>query len=270
MSGITRVLLGCFCGIVLVFLAAPVLAILPLSFNSGSLLTYPLAGFSLQWYRELFGSVGWLAAFRNSLIVAASTTALATPLGTLAALGLAKLPRSFKPLIIAVLLAPMFVPAIVVAVATYFLYARLGLTGTYAGLVLAHTTLAAPFAVLVVHASLQDFDGTLLRAASSLGSAPLGVLMRVLLPLIAPGVIAGALFAFMASFDEIVVAMFLAGPDQHTLPLKMFEGLREQINPTITAAAALLVVTSVSLLGLVELMRRRRIALLRTAESRSS
>ena len=265
MTAVTRVLLCCFSGIVLIFLAAPVLAILPLSFNSGSLLTYPLVGFSLQWYRELFGSAGWLAAFRNSLIVAAFTTALATPLGSLAALGLARLPQPFKPLIVAALLTPMFVPAIVVAVATYFLYARLGLTGTYAGLVLAHTTLAAPFVVLVVHASLQDFDGTLLRAASSLGSAPLGVLIRVLLPLIAPGVIAGALFAFMTSFDEIVVAMFLAGPDQHTLPLKMFEGLREQINPTIAAAAALLVVTSVSLLGTVELMRRRRIALLSTA-----
>lgn len=244
--------------LVLVFLAAPVAAIIPLSFNSSSFLTYPLAGLSLRWYRELFGSMGWMEAFRNSLIVATAATALATPLGTLAALGLARLSSPFKPIIMAAMLAPMFVPVVIVAVATYFLYAPLGLASSYAGLIFAHTTLAAPFVVLVVHASLQGFDFTLLRAGASLGARPIVVLLRVLIPLITPGVLGAAVFAFMTSFDEIVVALFLAGPEQRTLPLKMFEGVREQVNPTITAAATLLVITSVSLLGAVELIRRRR------------
>jgi len=258
---VTRALLGFFCALVLAFLIVPVLAIVPLSFNESSLLSYPLTGFSLRWYQDLFGSSGWMAAFRNSVLIASSTTVLATPLGTLAALGLTRLTSPLKPLIVAALLAPLFMPVIIVAVATYFLYAPLGLANGYLGIVLAHTTLAAPFVVLVVQAALQGFDASLLRAGASLGAPPLSVLWRVLLPLIAPGVFAAAVFAFMTSFDEMVVTMLLAGPRQKTLPLKMFEGVREEISPTITAAATLLVVTSIFLLGVVELMRRRRLRL---------
>jgi putative spermidine/putrescine transport system permease protein len=255
---ITRVSLYVVSGLVCAFLVLPILAIVPLSFNSGSFLTYPLAGWSLRWYEELIGSSGWMSAFRNSLLVAAATTALATPLGTLAALGLTRLASSLKPVLIAMLLAPMFAPVIVVAVATYFLYAKLGLAHSFFGLILGHTALAAPFVVLVVHASLQGFDGSLLRAASSLGAPPVTVLRKVLLPLITPGMFAAAIFAFTTSFDEIVVAMLLAGVEEKTLPLKMFDGVREHISPAITAAATLLVVTSVILLGTVELLRRRR------------
>jgi putative spermidine/putrescine transport system permease protein len=255
---LARWTLGGLSALVLAFLVLPVLAIVPLSFNSGSLLSYPLAGVSLRWYRDLLESPQWLAALRNSVLIAVGATSVATPLGTLAALGLARLTSRFKPLIVALLLAPMFIPVIVVAVATYFLYARVGLVGTYLGLVLAHATLAAPFVVLVVHAALQGFDVSLLRAGSSLGAPRLLVLRRILVPLVAPGVAAGAIFAFMTSFDEIVVAMFLAGPDQRTLPLKMFEGVREQISPTITAAATLLAALSVALPGLLEAKRRQR------------
>jgi putative spermidine/putrescine transport system permease protein len=246
------------CSGVLAFLVLPVIAIVPLSFNGGSLLTYPLAGFSLRWYRALLESPQWTSALRNSVFVATGAATLATPVGTLAALGLARMRTAIKPLIVALLLAPMFTPAIVAAVAIYFLYARLGLVGTYLGLILAHATLAAPFVVLVVHAALQGFDVTLTRAAASLGANRLMVLCRILVPLLAPAVAAGAIFAFMTSFDEIVVTMFLAGPEQRTLPLRMFEGVREQISPTITVAATLLATISAALLGLVELKRRQR------------
>jgi putative spermidine/putrescine transport system permease protein len=255
---ITRISLYGVSGLVCAFLVLPILAIVPLSFNSGSFLTYPLAGWSLRWYEELIGSSGWMSAFRNSLLVAAATTALATPLGTLAALGLTRLATALKPVLIAMLLAPMFAPVIVVAVATYFLYAKLGLAHSFFGLILGHTALATPFVVLVVHASLQGFDGSLLRAAANLGAPPIVVLRKVLLPLITPGMFAAAIFAFTTSFDEIVVAMLLAGVEEKTLPLKMFDGVRDHISPAITAAATLLVLTSVILLGTVELLRRRR------------
>lgn len=245
------------CAAIFAFLIAPIAAIVPLSFNAGSLLSYPLTGLSTRWYEELISSPYWMAAFRNSLIVALATTAIATPLGTLAALGLNRLSPRWRPLIMGLLIAPMVAPVIVLATGAYFLYAPLRLTDSYAGLILAHTTLAAPYVVLAVNASLQGFDTGLLRAASSLGATPRFALVKVLLPMIGPGVAAGAIFAFMTSFDEIVMAIFLAGPEQRTLPLQMFDGVREQISPAITAAASVLIATSVALLGAVELLRRR-------------
>lgn len=255
---ITRLLLYALSALVCAFLVLPIVAIVPLSFNAGSFLAYPLSGLSLRWYEELARSSGWPGAFGNSVLVAAATTALATPLGTLAALGLARLTSSVKPLLIAMLLAPMFVPGIIVAVAIYFLYAPLGLTHSFFGLILGHTTLATPFVVLVVHATVQGFDSSLLRAAASLGARPLVILRRILLPLIAPGVFVAAVFAFTTSFDEIVLALLLSGAGQKTLPLQMFDGVRDHISPAITAAATLLVLISIALLGVVELLRRRR------------
>jgi putative spermidine/putrescine transport system permease protein len=245
------------CGLVFLFLVAPIVAIVPLSFNGGAFLTYPLEGVSLRWYEDFFTSPRWLPALRNSLVVAGATTLLATPLGTLAALGLVRARFALKPLVVGLLISPMIVPVIIIAIAVYFLYAPLGLTGSLAGLVLAHTVLATPFVVIVVHATLQGFDSTLWRAGESLGARPLAVFRRVVLPLIAPGVVSGALFAFVTSFDELVTTIFLAGPAQRTLPLQMFDGVREQISPTITAAATLLIAVSVVLLGTVELLRHR-------------
>jgi putative spermidine/putrescine transport system permease protein len=255
---LNRRALYCGCALTLAFLIAPLVAIMPLSFNSGSFLTYPLAGLSLRWYSNLVTGGDWLSAVGNSLWVATAVAVLATPLGTLAALGLARLPRPVKPLVMTVLLAPMFVPVIIVAVATYLVYAPLGLADTYSGLILAHTTLAAPFAVVLINAALQGVDPSVLRAAASLGAPPPTVMLRVLLPLIAPGVVAAAVVSFATSFDEIVVALFLAGTEHKTLPMKMFEGARDEISPAITAASTVLVMMSLLFLGVVEAVRRRR------------
>ena len=178
-------------------------------------------------------------------------------LGTLAALGLAQWRSRWKPLILAVVLSPMVVPVVITAVGLYFFFAPLGLTNSFAGLILAHTALAVPFVVVTVSATLQGFDQTLVRAAASLGATPLDAFRRVTLPLILPGIASGALFAFATSFDEVVVVLFMAGPDQRTLPREMFAGIRENISPAITAAAALLTLFSVALLASLEALRRR-------------
>lgn len=244
-------------GLVLFFLMAPILAIIPLSFNSGQFLTYPLDGFSLRWYEDFITTERWMRSLTNSLIVGISATLLATTLGTLAALGLARARFPGKGLVMAVLLSPMIVPLVITAVGFYLFFAPLGLVASYPGLIMAHTALASPFVVITVSATLQGFDVILARAAASLGAPPLTAFRRVTLPLIAPGVISGALFAFAISFDEVVVVLFVAGPEQRTLPREMFSGIRENISPTITAVATILIVVSVVLLATMELLRRR-------------
>lgn len=254
---IGRAILVGYCTLVFAFLVLPTLAVIPISLNPSSFLVFPSEGLSLRWYRELIDSPEWLRALRNSLSVALVTTILATALGTPAAIGLARMRSRAKPWLVGLFAAPMVVPVVVIAIAFYFLFAPMGLVNGFAGLVIAHTVLAIPFVVIVVHASLQGFDFELLRAAASLGARPATVFFRVLAPLIGPGIAAGAVFAFMTSFDETVVALFLAGPDQRTIPLQMWEGVREQVSPAITAAASLLVVASTLLLGTAELLRRR-------------
>src|SRR5262249_53127553 len=188
---------------VLVFLVAPILIIVPLSFSSGSFFYYPLPGFSLRWFEDFFSSSFWLPSLKNSLIVGVSATVLATILGTLAALGIWRARFPAQALVLALLISPMVVPTIIVAVGLYFAFAPLGLTDGYLGLILAHTTLGVPFVVVTVLASLSTFDRTLVRAAESLGAAPLTTFRRVTMPLILPGVASGAVFAFAASFDEV-------------------------------------------------------------------
>jgi putative spermidine/putrescine transport system permease protein len=156
-----------------------------------------------------------------------------------------------------IILSPMIVPLVIVAVGVYFFYAPLGLTGSLLGLTLAHTTLAVPFVVVTVSATLQGFDRNQMRAGASLGAPPVTVFFRIVLPLIAPGVISGGLFAFVTSFDEVVVALFITGPEQRTLPRQMFNGIRENISPVIAAAASLLIAISALLLAVLELIRRR-------------
>ncbi len=252
-----RVFFYGYCGLVFLFLLLPILAVIPLSFNAGAFLTYPLEGVSFRWYQAFFTSTRWLPALRNSVFVALVTTAIATPLGTLAALGLVRSDFVLKPLLVGLLISPMIVPTIITAIGIYFFYAPLRLTGSYLGLILSHSVLAVPFVVVVVHATLQGFDTQLIRAGESLGARPFWVFCRVVLPLVAPGVISGAVFAFTTSFDELVTALFLAGPAQRTLPLQMFDGVREEISPTITAAATFLIVISVLLLTTVEMLRGR-------------
>jgi putative spermidine/putrescine transport system permease protein len=243
--------------LVLGFLILPILVIVPLSFSSGSFLSFPLPGLSLRWYHELLGSERWLSSLRNSVVVACASTILATILGTLAALGLQRARFPGSSLVLALLISPMVVPLVIVAVGVYFFYAPFGLTGSLVGLTLAHTALASPFVVITVSATLQGFDTNLSRAAASLGAGPTLAFFRITLPLILPGVVSGALFAFVTSFDEVVVALFLTGPQERTLPRQMFDGIRENISPVIAAAATLLIVLSVALMTVMEALRRR-------------
>lgn len=246
------------CGAVLLFLLLPILAIIPLSFSNSSFLAYPIPGWSLQWYENLFTSPDWVRAAKNSFIVAPAATLIATVLGTLAAVGLARGDFPGKGLLMSLLIAPMVVPVVVVAVACYLFFARLGLADTYFGLIVVHAALGAPFVVTTVLATLQGFNHNLVRASASLGAGPLTTFFRVTLPVIAPGVISGALFAFATSFDEVVVTLFIAGPEQSTLPRQMFTGIRENINPTIAAAATLLILFTTALMLALEWLRGRR------------
>ena len=249
--------LGTLTALVLVFLVAPIVIIVPLSFSSGSFFHYPLPGFSMRWYHDFFTSSFWLPSVWNSLIVGSTATVLATVLGTLAALGIWRSRFPGQALVLALLISPMVVPSIIVAVGVYFAFAPLGLTDGYSGLILAHTTLAVPFVVVTVLATLSGFDRTLLRAAASLGAPPVTTFRRVTLPLILPGVLSGAVFAFAASFDEVVVALLLAGPGQRTLPRQMFAGINDNISLTITAAATMLIAVSLVLMVAVGQLRRR-------------
>jgi putative spermidine/putrescine transport system permease protein len=243
---------------VLLFLLLPILVIIPLSFSDSSFLVYPIPAWSLKWYRNLFESAEWGRAAKNSFIVAPGATLIATALGTMAAVGLARADFAGKGLLMSLLIAPMVVPIVVVGVSTYLFFARLGLADSYLGLIVVHAALGAPFVLTTVLATLQGFNQNLVRASLSLGAGPLQTFFRVTLPVIAPGVISGALFAFATSFDEVVVTLFLAGPEQVTLPRQMFTGIRENITPTIAAVATLLIVFTTTLLGVLEWLRGRR------------
>lgn len=244
-------------GLTLLFLILPILVIIPLSFNADSFLMYPMTGFSLRWYEEIFTSATWLRSFTNSLIISPFATLLAMVFGTLAAIGLVRANFRGKALLTAVLISPMVVPVVIVAVAMYIAFAPLGLTGSYTGLIIAHAVLGVPFVITTVSATLQGFDFNLVRAASSLGANPVTTFFKVTLPQVAPGVISGGLFAFATSFDEVVVTLFLASPEQATLPRQMFSGIRENISPAIAAVATILILMSTLMLMTLEALRRR-------------
>ena len=245
------------CALVLLFLIVPVLVIVPLSFNSGSFLVYPLQGFSMRWYEALFSSADWMRSLKNSMLIAPAATFLAVVLGTLAAVGLTRAEFRGKALLMTILISPMVVPVVIIGVASYLFFAPLGMGNSYLSLILVHAVLGVPFVIITVSATLQGFNYNLVRAAASLGASPLTAFFRVTLPLIAPGVISGALFAFATSFDEVVVTLFLAGPEQITLPRQMFSGIRENLSPTIAAAATLLIGLSIALLLTLEWLRGR-------------
>ena len=234
-------------GVVLAFLIAPVLAIIPLSFNAGSYFSYPMSGYSLRWYEKALLDPDWQRAFLNSLGIGAMATLVATILGTLAALGLSRPSFPWRSVIMPLLISPMIIPVVVVAVGFYLVLAPLGLTNSYAGVVLAHAALGTPFVVITVTASLLSFDRNLLRAAAGLGAASWTAFRRVTLPLVSPGVATGAIFAFATSFDEVVVILFIGGPAQRTVPRQMWSGIREAIDPSILAIATLLTVFAIAL-----------------------
>ncbi len=245
------------CCLIFAFLIIPILVIIPLSFNSEPYFTYPMPGFSLRWYEEFFTSHQWLLGLKNSIIVGAFATLVATILGTLAALGLNRAEYPGKSSILAVLISPIIVPIVITAAGMFYFYAKIGLTGSLAGLIFAHATIGVPFVVITVSATLAGFDHNLVRAGASLGADPFRVFFRVTLPLILPGVIAGALFAFITSWDELVIAIFLTGTEEHTLPRRMWSGIRELLSPTIMAVATMLILTSIGLMIVMELLRRR-------------
>ena len=251
-------LLLTWCGLVLAFLVLPIFVPVPLSVNSEAFFTFPLAGFSWRWYKEVFGDEEWREAIEHSIVIAVGVTVLATTLGTLAAVGLSSPRLPARRLVMAILISPLIVPVVITAVGAYLFYARLGLANTFAGIILAQTSVASPFVVVTVAASLSNFDRTLMRAAAISGARPLTAFRKVMLPLILPGVLSGAAFAFVASFDELVIALFLASPEQRTLPMQMFTYLREHLSPTITAAATLMMSLSILLLIVADRLRRSR------------
>ncbi len=252
------------CGAIFVFLITPILVVMPLSFNAQDFFTFTPemlrfdpAGYSLKHYEDFFTTSDWQAALRNSLLIAPAATLLSVSFGTLAAIGLSSEHVPFRRAIMAILISPMIVPLIISAAGMYFFYSRIGLQGTYIGVVLAHAALGIPFVIITVTATLVGFDRSLTRAAANLGASPVRTFFKVQMPLILPGVVSGGLFAFITSFDEVVVVLFVGSAGQTTLPWQMFTGLREQISPTILAAATILVSVSVVLLTILELLRRR-------------
>ena len=252
------------CGLIFLFLIFPILVIIPLSFNAEDFFTFTpgmlrfeAEAYSLKHYDTFLSDERWTRAVQNSLMIAPAATILSTALGTLAAIGLSSGSMPYKGAIMAVLISPMIVPLIISAAGMYFFYSRIGLQGTYAGVILAHAVLGTPFVIITVTATLVGFDASLTRAAANMGAGPVTTFFKVQMPLILPGVISGALFAFITSFDEVVVVLFVGAQQQKTLPWQMFTGLREQISPAILAAATILVTLSIILLATVEILRRR-------------
>ena len=252
------------CALIFFFLIFPLVVVVPLSFNAVPFFTFTKemlsldpAGYSLKWYEDFFSNLNWQGAVRNSVIIAFFATLISTTLGTLAALGLSRPNMSAKALVMSLLISPMIVPLIISAAGMFFFYSRIGLQGTHLGVILAHAALGTPFVVITVTATLVGFDNSLIRASASLGASPTTTFFKVIVPLILPGVISGALFAFITSFDEVVVVLFVGSFKQRTIPWQMFSGIREHISPTILAVATILVIVSVALLVAVELLRRR-------------
>ena len=263
------------CGLIFIFLITPILVVMPLSFNAQNyftftpeMLRFDPAGFSLKHYQDFFNNDEWQRSFWNSLIIAPIATIISVSLGTLAAIGLSQSHVPAKRAIMAILISPMIVPLIISATGMFFFYSTmgnfmedtLGMDKNFVGyvkVVLAHAVLGIPFVIITVTATLVGFDSSLTRAAANMGANPLTTFFRVQMPLIFPGVVSGGLFAFITSFDEVVVVMFIGSASQKTLPWQMFIGLREQISPTILAVATILVCISVALLTTLELLRRR-------------
>lgn len=247
-----------FAILAIAFLLLPIAAILPLAFTSGIFLTYPIDGYSLRWFHELANAAQWRNAIVNSLIIGSGATVLSVILGTLAALALRGRAIPFPNAVRTVLLLPMVVPAVVLGVGLQISLAEIGMSGTYLGVIASHTVLCVPFVIVSVSTALAGIDAKTERAAASLGAGPATVFRRVTLPLAMPGVVTGAVFAFATSLDEVVLTLFVAGPNQRTLARQMFSSIRENISPAVAAAALLLIVGTLLLALLAAAMRRRQ------------
>ena len=270
------------CGLIFLFLIAPILIVFPLSFNiepyfsfTEGMLNFNPDAYSLRWYKDilyngmvapqaiegwwsdLWANAQWIRSIRNSFIIGIFSTLIATSIGTLAAIGLSRSEMPYRRPIMALLISPMVVPLVIIASGLFFFFSDVGIAKTYIGVIIAHAVLGTPYVIITVTATLVGFDNSLTRAAGSLGSGPVNTFFKIQMPLILPGVISGALFAFITSFDEVVVVLQLADVRQRTIPRQMFSGIREQISPTILAVATILVIISIILLTVVELLRRR-------------
>jgi putative spermidine/putrescine transport system permease protein len=251
-------------GLVLFFLVFPVLVVVPISFSAANYLQFPPEEWSLRWYEVYFGTQSWQDATLLSFQVALAVMVLATILGSMAAFALSRAQFPGKQAVYGLMLSPLIIPTIITAIAAYFLFARMKLIGNPLALILAHTAIAIPIVVVVVSASLSGFDRRLESAALSLGAGPWYALRRVTLPIIAPGILTAAVLAFLASFDEVVIAVFLAGTGATTLPKKMWEGVWLEITPAIAAASSFLIFMTIILFAAMELLRRRSERLTRT------
>ena len=263
------------CALVLFFLVMPLIAVIPISFSSSpflqftsQMLAFEPEAYSLRWYKMLIGDCSdpgittvctdrWVRGAQNSLFIGIIATFLATTLGIMASLGLSRSHMPFRKAIMAIMISPLVVPLIITASGLFFFFAKFNLVATYTSLIFAHTVLGLPFVVITVTATLVGFDQNLIRAAASLGGSPFLNFFKIQMPLILPGVISGGLFAFITSFDEVVIVLFVGGPEQVTLPRQMWSGIRQEISPTILSAATILVIISILLLTTVELLRRR-------------
>jgi len=243
--------------LVMAFLVIPCLLVIPMSFSDSQYMEFPPSQLSLRWYRAFFSSREWLESVVVSLKVAGLTTLIATVLGTLAAYGIHKSTGWFTSLVRGLLMLPMMVPLIFVAIGVFFVYARLGLNNTITGLVLAHTTLAIPFVMIAVGNGLAGFDPHLERAARSLGASALTAFLTVTLPQIRISVLSGMLFAFVTSFDEVVVALFVSSGANSTLTKRMFANIRDLVDPTVAAISSLLVVLSIVALVIAQYTKRK-------------
>lgn len=244
----SRWILGVYCTLVGLVMLLPVLIVIPVSFSSIRSLRFPPPDWSTKWYEKLFTSPEWQLAASTSVKVAVVVTLLATVLGTMAALGLAGSRGRWVAGVRGLLIAPMIIPGVVIAVGIYYVFLRWRLTETYLGFVLAHTMLAIPIVIITVSASLQTFDQQLIKASQSLGAGPVTTFRLITLPLILPGVLTGALFAFLTSFDESIVSLFLSGPGIRTLPIQIFQSVTSALEPTIAAASSLLLILTTALM----------------------
>ena len=239
------------------FLVAPLFAILPLAFTSSVFLTYPIPDWSTRWFQELATADAWRRSIINSLMIGGGTTLLATMLGNMAALGLRQQGMRLAAPLRTLFILPMVVPAVVLGVGMQLLFAQLGLANTYLGVIVAHSIVAIPLVFITVSGAVAGLDKRVELAAESLGASPFTVLRKITLPLAAPGIVSGAVLAFATSLDEVVLTLFVAGPNQRTLARQMFSTIRENISPAIAAAALIFIVGTI-VLGVVTTLLRRR------------
>jgi putative spermidine/putrescine transport system permease protein len=255
--GPRRLLMAALGGLTVFYLLAPTLVIVPMSFTQASILSFPPEGFSTRWYELMLTKPAWSAGLRNSVVVGSLTAILATGLGTLAALGMTRGRFPGRALINGLVLSPLIVPLVIIAIGIFSLFVQWRIAGSVVGLVLAHTALAVPFVVVNVATSLRTIDRNLELAAANLGATPARTFQRITLPLILPGVLAGAIFAFITSWDEVVVAIFLTTARFRTLPAEMWQQVRQVVDPTVAAVATTLLVVTTALLLLLLVVRRQ-------------